>query len=214
MGYGDFHLDGCFCDPSKKFTFIHIFKNASISIRDSLDMRKNYYSWDTAKHFKDSETICVIRNPIERFISAYQYLLRLDDGDFPNRHPTEITQASDFYRERNNPIESFLLFINFIENEGFYDAVTVPQTTFLRERALLIDDIDNVFIQENLTNEYDIFKNKYDIKARLPKNNAGNGETTKLLIDLINSDENLKERISKLYKSDMELYRKLTQDKK
>ena len=138
----------------------------------------------------------------------------LDDGDFPNRHPTEITQASDFYRERNNPIESFLLFINFIENEGFYDAVTVPQTTFLRERALLIDDIDNVFIQENLTNEYDIFKNKYDIKARLPKNNAGNGETTKLLIDLINSDENLKERISKLYKSDMELYRKLTQDKK
>lgn len=211
MGYRDFHLNGCFCDPLKKFTFIHIFKNASISIRDSLNMRGNYYNWDTAKHFENSKTICVIRNPINRFISAYQYLLKLDDGGFPNRHPIEITRASEFYKNRKNPVESFYLFLDFIEKERFYDAVTIPQTTFLRERSLLINDIDNVFIQEQLESDYSDFREKHGIRTRLQKNNTGNSEITKLLINLVESDKGLKERISKLYKSDMELYFKLTE---
>ena len=68
--YLDYNLSGCFVDKDKKFALIHIFKNASISIRNALGMRGRYLEWSEAKNIEGLKTICVIRNPLDRFISA------------------------------------------------------------------------------------------------------------------------------------------------
>ena len=206
IGYKEFHLDGCFSDENKKFVFIHIFKNASIAVRNALGMRGNYFDWEEAKTFKDSTTICVIREPVQRFISAYQYILKLKEDGFPDRHPTHITRETEFYKQKNDAIKSFTMFLEFIENNGFYDAIACPQTTFLRERCLNINDIDVVMLQENLYDDFCKFKNEHNLSLELTKDNTSNREKTTELNNFVNNNKDIKNRIKQLYKADTELY--------
>lgn len=207
--YLNFNLGGCFVDIEKRFAFIHIFKNASISIRNALGMRGRYYDWEDVR-YTGKKTICVIREPVKRFVSAYQYILRLHDGGgFPNKHPIQITKNTDFYKERKNQIKSFLLFLDYIEKNGFYDAVTVPQVHFLKARNLKIDEIDHVFIQEYLKEEFNEFCNIYQIENNLSIDNSGIKETTILLTNFIEENDNIKNRIQSLYIEDTLLYNKI-----
>ena len=82
-----YEITGCFMDGEEKFVLIHIYKNASISIRNALNMRGRYYEWSDIKD-KKHITICVIRDPMKRIVSMYQYLLRLENNGFPHKHPT------------------------------------------------------------------------------------------------------------------------------
>jgi hypothetical protein len=204
----DYKLDGCFVDDEKKFALIHIYKNASISMRNALNMRGKYYKWDDIKNLS-VKTICVIRNPLERVVSSYQYLLRLEGNGFINKHPIHITKETEFFKEKDNPIESFNLFLNYIDNDNFYDAVTLPQVQFLIDRSLTIDDIDEVLIQENIEEDFKKFKEKYNLNTILNVDNRGNSNITKMLLKHIEDNEKIKEKIKKIYKHDFELYNKL-----
>lgn len=204
----DYKLTGCFVDDDKKFSLIHIYKNASISMRNALGMRGKYYEWDSIKNL-DTITICVIRNPLERIVSSYQYLLRLEDNGFINKHPVHITKQTEFFKKQNNPIESFNLFIDYINENSFYDAVTLPQVNFLTDRGLTIDDIDEVLIQERLEEDFNKFKIKYNLNTELNIDNKGNSEITEKLLNHINNNEKVKDKIEKIYKEDFKLYQKL-----
>ena len=63
-----YKLTGCFVDDEKKFALIHIYKNASISMRNVLNMRGKYREWDDIKNL-DITTLCVIRDPMKRVVS-------------------------------------------------------------------------------------------------------------------------------------------------
>lgn len=204
----DYKLTGCFVDDDKKFALIHIYKNASISMRNALNMRGKYYEWDDIKNLP-VKTVCVIRNPLERVVSSYQYLLRLEDNGFINKHPVHITKETEFFKKQDNPIESFNLFLEYIDNDNFYDAVTLPQVQFLIDRGLTIEDIDEVLIQEKLENDFKKFKNKYELNTTLNIDNRGNSDITKTLLKHIEDNEKVKEKIKRIYKDDFELYDKL-----
>jgi hypothetical protein len=207
----NYKLDGCFVDEDKKFALIHIYKNASISMRNALGMRGKYYNYDDIKDL-DITTICIIRNPMKRIVSSYQYLLRLEDNGFINKHPVHITKETDFFKEQENIIKSFLLFLDYIEEHGFYDAVTLPQTTFLLDRGLTINEIDEVMIQERLDKDFDLFKSKYGIDVEINSDNTSDGEVSKMINEYIDNNMDLQKRIIKLYEEDFTLYEKLKSD--
>jgi len=205
-----YKITGCFMDDAKRFAFIHIYKNASISLRNILEMRGNYYEYEEAKRYSP-DTICIIRNPFDRVISSYLYLLRLEDNGFPNQHPVHLTKESYFYKTKDNPIESFKTFLNAIKYDNFYDAVTYPQVNFLKDRGLTIDDIDNVFIQENIEEDFKEFKIKYDLDKNLifPKDNRSDDKVTKLLKEFVKKNKLVQKEIIKLYKEDIIMYNRV-----
>lgn len=205
-----YKITGCFIDDKKQFSFIHIYKNASISLRNILNMRGEYHEYAAIKHL-NLDTICIIRNPFDRVISAYLYLLRLEDNGFINQHPTHITKETYFYKAQDNPIDSFKAFIQAIKYNNFYDAVTYPQVSFLKDRGLTINDIDNVFIQDTIEEDFEKFKIKYGLAKNLkfPKDNRGDSKITKLLKKFIENNKLIKKEIIKLYKDDIDLYNQL-----
>lgn len=180
-------------------------------MRNALGMRGKYREWDSVKG-ANIKTICVIRNPMQRVISSYQYLLKLEDNGFLNQHPVHITKETEFFKHQNDPISSFLMFLDYIEDNGFYDAVTLPQTEFLSDRGVTINDIDEVLIQERLVDDFNIFKGKYGIDAVINNDNTSNNKVSVLLNKHISSNDNIQGRVKKLYKNDFDLYNKLTNE--
>jgi len=201
----NYKLDGCFVDDDKHFALIHIYKNASISMRNALNMRGKYHNWSDIKD-RDITTLCVIRDPMKRVVSIYQYLLRLEDNGFINKHPIHITKETDFFKEKENPITSFKLFLDYIKDGNFYDAVTLPQTDFLSDRGLTIYDIDEVLIQETLDEDFNKLKNKYNISSSVGYDNKSEDETSKILNDYIENSSNAQKIIRTIYNDDFIMY--------
>lgn len=208
----NYKIDGCFVDDDFKFALIHIYKNASISMRNALNIRGKYHNWADIKD-KNITTLCVIRNPYERIVSIYQYLLRLEDNGFIDKHPTNITKETEFYKKRDNPIVSFELFLEYIKNDNFYDAVTLPQIQFLSDRDLKISDIDEIFIQEKMDLDFNRFIKKYNLNIELGEFNKGNNEISVLLNFYVTNTPKVQDTIKKLYYDDIKLYKKLLNEK-
>lgn len=204
----NYKLTGCFVDEEKKFSLIHIYKNASISMRNTLNMRGRYFEWDEIKN-ENTIKLCVIRDPINRIISIYQYLLRLEDNGFINKHPVHITKETDFYKNKNDIEKSFTQFIHFIEENGFYDAVTLPQNEFLSDRGLTIKDIDEIFIQEKMYECFNNFKNKYSIKKNISIDNTSDIKTTLFLKKYLKKQPKIKLIVENIYKDDFIMYNNL-----
>jgi hypothetical protein len=205
-----YKIDGCFVDPEERFAFIHIYKNASISLRNALGMRGRYFKYKDVKD-KGLKTITIIRHPIRRVISMYLYLLRLEDNGRPNQHPVDVTKECCFYKKQDDVIESFILFLNAIRDGNYYDAVTYPQINFLMDRGLILNDIDEVFVQENLSWEFPAFLDKYGINydGEFPVDNTGDKEKKKIIQEYIDRHFHVKLKIMNMYSADIDLYNNL-----
>jgi hypothetical protein len=143
---------------------------------------------------------------MKRVVSIYQYLLRLEDNGFINKHPIHITKETDFFKEKEKPITSFKLFLDYIKDGNFYDAVTLPQTDFLSDRGLTIYDIDEVLIQETLDEDFNKLKNKYNISSSVGYDNKSEDETSKILNDYIENSSNAQKIIRTIYNDDFIMY--------
>lgn len=205
-----YKIDGCFLDrDTEQFCLIHIYKNASISIRNMLNMRGNYFKYQDVKEKDDLITLCIIRHPLERIISIYFYLLRDEDYGFSDQHPTDVIRQSDFFLNRENIEESFKQFIEQINGKNFFSAVTLPQVQFLRDRSLEIEDIDEIFVQEFLDHDFESFKTKYNLdKAPLSHANTSCAKSSKQIAELLIKDVELRKKVQHIYKEDYELYEK------
>jgi len=163
----------------------------------------------------DFVKICVVRNPIYRCISIYQYLLRLENSQ--NKfHPTHLTATSDFYKCKDNPVESFNLFLNHIEGGNFFDAVCQPQIKFIKDKNLKVSDIQYWFIQENLNNDFNNFCREYllDETIRLAHNNKSDDVVKLTLTNYVDNNESVIDKISSIYHEDIDLYKRIEDIKK
>jgi len=138
--------------------------------------------------------------------------LKLEDNGFLNKHPIHITKKTDFFKFKNTPIDSFNMFLKYIELNGFYDAVTLPQVDFLSDRGITIEDIDEVFLVERLTEDFDKFKIKYNIKSKIKHDNTGNHIISKLLEDYVENTPTIKNQIYNIYKNDFKMYNRFKKD--
>lgn len=206
-----YKIDGCFLDKNNKFCLIHIYKNASISIRNALKMRGNYYKYDDVKDTDNIVTICIIRDPINRIVSIYMYMLRNEDYGFKDQHPIDLISEADFYINKENIIKSFDQFLEQLKGGNFFSAVTMPQTQFLKDRNLEIDEIDEIWLQENIQSDFSDFVRKYslDIPDVLPHDNKDDSDCKHVIMEYIKTNKYVFDKIYNLYKSDFELYNRV-----
>jgi hypothetical protein len=200
-----YNIDGCFVSIEHNICLIHIYKNASIAIRNSFNMRGKYHKYVDIKD-QNLTTITIIREPISRIISIYQYMLRDEDYGFPVQHNPEKIRKMDFYIQRDDIIKSFNSFLNELEI-SFFSAVSLPQTTFLEHRNIKIDDFDYVLLQETIDDDFKKFTDQYEIKGvTLVNSNCSDKSISFLLNNYVENNKDIQDKIKRLYHSDFELY--------
>lgn len=172
---------------SLKLCNIHIPKTGSTSLKALLNLKDAGFTKS-----KGFITMIVIRNPMTRIVSAFTQVLK--------KHPQPhmiITQNAEFYKHQNNLDKSFELFLDFI-TDNFYDPHVIPQSVFLREKHLTLDEIDYVIDFDHLHEQIKPILKRVGISNNtLPHRNKKRFN--------INIDKHF-EKIKSLYKEDFELY--------
>ena len=180
-----------------KLIIFAVAKTGTTSIRNIFNAKECYYDHNVHKDYKK---IIIIRDPLTRIVSAYTQTLKPHNK--PWRH---LVTNSSYYKQRNNKINSFELFIELLENVGedYFDAHVIPQHFNLKYNDLTIEDFDYVIdfsrYQESVLKLMKIYNIN---KILLHKNKKA------FNLNIIKYENRIKE----LYKKDMELYEYVKQN--
>ena len=178
-----------------KCIFIHIPKTGGVSVCRTLaenGIPADYYTLDhepvriaceflavCEKEKKEYFSFCFVRNPWDRFVSAYNFLLKGGSNEQDKEHRDEFITPyrtfNDFVRNLNNT--------NALSQQHFR-----PQVEFINK------DIDFVGRFENLNKDFDIICKKVGISRKLtlkhlnkashePYQTYYTGETEKIIRD-------------------------------
>lgn len=140
-------------------------KNSSTTLSIALKLQHHLYS-NVKDRAKTYLKLFSVRNPLYRPVAIYNELLKLrKDG------PYQITEKMEFYKQRNNPLLSFRLFLEEI-NDFFYDPHTYPQHQALTKKDLTLRDMDYIFLVENLNHDLSLFCKKNHIPYHPTQTNA------------------------------------------
>ncbi len=178
----------------KKFAYHNISKNASMSFRRCGLFGKG--TMNLLVEYKDIKhlnliNIAIFREPVDRFVSAYLWLR--------NKH------FDDMIKKYNNIFESFEDFVKILpKNE-----VTRSQSQFIKDRGITLDDIHIKMLKENIINDVNSFKKKYNLNIKLIHINKTNKKENEQLKSYIDKNPWIKEKIESVYQEDIELYRNI-----
>ena len=183
-----------------RLIFLGVPKNASTSIRKSLKFNEGLENQKKSlnpkiKELSDYKAFSIIRNPIKRFVSAYYETLKRKERG---------AQMQPYFRMAGSG--KFIQFITDVEN-SFFDGHVVTQYSCISDNDKLLDIdfiIDFDCIEEQLIKEKIVPSNFH-----LRKNNIGNNSGIDDIECLLESREDLRNRISEIYKKDFYIYNKL-----
>jgi len=183
--------------------FVHIPKTAGISISKALfgnragrhrtisDYKKIFSYSDFSNYFKFTFT----RNPWDRLLSAYNFLLK---GGMTK----EDKAFSDIY------IQPYKNFEHFIE-EGLFEEKIInwkhfkPQYKFICEKHSYTPLVDYIGSFENLNNDFDYVKKKLGIDKKVDLPFANNGRSTNYKNQYSKRSRDI---VASLYKKDIEIF--------
>lgn len=182
----------------KKFIFIHIPKAAGKSIslafygndKPGHFSVKDYIYYDEEK-FNSAFKFTFVRNPIDRFISAYNFLSNggTSVGDMEFK-----INVVDHYKDINEFIEKWLSERNILKKEHF-----IPQSYFLTDDLNRVS-VDYIGYFENLDNDFIEISKKCGLNLTLPHVNKGKG----LKEDVFITSDNIN-KLKKLYENDYKI---------
>ena len=170
--------------PRTNIVFIHIPKTAGLSIRKAFRIKTNgsHHSLNTPQDLEyltgDYIRFCVVRNPLERFVSAYKY-----HSMQSQRQPTSFRKQFEENPELRTDINSFVDFLraNF-ENPAKASIHFARQSRFIRHGRPHI-----ILRQENLSSDIQIIAKLAAKRFNgLPKQNVSDSrfDTSSINTDL------------------------------
>lgn len=183
-----------------KIIYLGVPKTASTSIRTYLKNTNNCLNLNQIPEDKiDYKVFTIIREPIQRFVAGVLETFRRPDS--PN----------NLYSLRivNNIGDMINQYITILENDGFTDPHIAPQVHFITDKNGTMFKIDTILLFENLKSEFNDMCEKYNIPPSLPHKWANSDGRRGRILSHIDSNENIKNRIIKLYEEDIELYTKV-----
>lgn len=184
----------------KQLIFIHIPKAAGSSVGLALLGTDKighypafiYRSWNE-KRFKNFHKVSVVREPLERVHSAYEFLLNGGKGEWDYACGEEIKSKSSSFQD----------FVDIVMTEEFIWKWVhfVPQYYFLEcpvSGEILVDDILRL---DELDQKIQPLIDKYSNQGKLTKENKTIGKSKIVELDFAGL-----EKIKKLYSRDYELF--------
>lgn len=147
----------------KKIIFIHIPKNAGTSIINCLGpenvfMDENLESYKVRykKYWKIYKKICVVRNPIDRFISSYNFSRSDESFWFSSKRKNGMEQHPHYNLTSKMNVNDYASHLYL--NPNSHNRWTFPQTFFIMNKEGQVE-IDNIIKYETMKNDL----KKFDI---------------------------------------------------
>ncbi|MEY8200035.1 MAG: sulfotransferase family 2 domain-containing protein [Colwellia sp.] len=182
---------------SRKAIFMHIPKAAGSSVGDLIfgtDIIGHYPYFVYQKYnpvkFKAYYKFTVVRDPVARLYSAYNFVLSGGKGGADEK-------CGNFIRLNSNGFEDFVA--NVMSEEFIYTWVHfVPQTYFVfdENETCMVDKLVRL---ENIEGDFQEVREKLGVKGELPFSNSGSNKS-----DIVISDAT-RSKIYSLYEKDYRL---------
>jgi len=114
-------------------------------------------------------------------------------------------------------VESFVLFLIELKHYGFYNKHAFPQTKFISDLGLSIEDIDYVILHEELKEGVEKLAELFDLpivshELGYEKRNPGNTQRREILNKVVSENNEIKDMIYELYAPDFELYERVKRE--
>jgi hypothetical protein len=206
-------LDNTLYNKEYNLEFWHITKNAMTSIIHELG-----FSWVSVSEIPiERKIFCVIRNPIDRFLSSYLMCKRLYGN---NNHQFNMRKISDDKINKmfkGDIISGYDFYIDEIVNNGYFDSHNIHQTYYIDnyiegknvDYTRDMDNITNYILMDDLNGDLSLLFGK-DIKLKSMNTSVINPMTKEKLKEVSNVNEN---KILFYYEKDNLLYQKIKKNR-
>lgn len=185
-----------------KLIYLGIPKTASTSMRIMLNVSKGNNCIirfnNLSKYNSEYKRFTILREPISRFVS----------GVFEDIKRQESSKKIRNLEKLNNPINIMSSYLKHIEENGFTEVHTAPQCKYFFDLKGTPYDYDYVLIFERLKDDFNEMCKKENLNINLQHRHQGDKRSAKIVMEYINSNPEILERIKLLYKEDLELYNK------
>jgi len=212
MKPNNYKMDGCYVSHPKRFIFINIHRNGTASFLKALKI-DDFYKYDSVKNL-GYRKIYIVRDPLVRCISSYLQILKLETHGLPDKHPVNLIQQTHFYKFKDgddiSKVLSFQMFLDLLA-DSFFDAYTYPQTLYLKDKGLTIDNIDDLLTLAFVDDDFQKLKVVYnlDIGLVFPVTNESDKKERAFFFRQVVQNTLLNRQIKEIYKDDYELYEKV-----
>ena len=200
-----------FYNKSNNLEYYHIPKNAMTSIRFHFGIDWTEY---TEPLPLDRRVFCVLRNPVDRFISSFLYLSRPGyGGQTQPVRPMDKTSLDAIFKAPNM-LDGFSKYLSEIEINGFFDNHHIPQSYYMDTDIMPGKRPISVRKPEFITHYIDF--NDMDAglslvfgrDIKLPTQGATANHDKKFLKN--NLTKQMVDKINKIYSDDTTLYNNIT----
>ena len=186
-----------------KIIFIHIPKNAGISIEEALFDKKIghksilQFESHNLKKYHEYFKFTVVRNPYDRLVSAFHFLKK------GGRNPVDKAWSDNNLKD----IKDFKDFVYQLKDKKFAKKI-LNQQHFRPQYKYLVNskrkiDIDFIMKFENLSNDFEQLVKKINLQdKKLEHKNKSNRK----LWEEYYTEDNMKEIVYSLYIKDFELF--------
>ena len=181
-----------------EYAFIHIPKNAGMSFKKTLkdNPKIKYFGHDVLfKNIESTKNIYVIREPVDRFTSAFFYL---------KRYPKNIRK--DFYKTPDEMVDALLnldprslMFMKVHEHDHIINGKKIPTDWVFSKQSYWIHKPHRFLLYDNLNEEVINLGKDLDTGLKMSKINDSKR------IDFTYSEDSL-QYLKLAYKSDFLLY--------
>ncbi|MBU2972635.1 sulfotransferase family protein [Pseudoalteromonas sp. C2R02] len=188
-----------------KCIFLHIPKNAGTSILTAFDDEgvRRHIPWihfhrANSARFKQYFKFTVIREPISRLYSAYNYLLN------GGNQSSDDLALSEYIKQNSKDFNSFIMNV-LCSDLIMQHELLWPQYLFIYDRQLNLK-VDKVLKLESLASDWHCFAKQKGFPIDLPFENKSDVNRAGQQLDLINIlNSSAKNKISDLYHNDFKL---------
>ena len=219
--------DVVFLNIQKRIIYLHTHKNASTFVRQFFQplisghpedvpgapwnkegcLHANYNS---IPKFKEWNNFWIVRNPIDRIISAF---LRGKHRGWVTvegaRDEFIVIGGERFHRPHRYALPNeFRVFLQRVEM-SYFDPHLYPQVVTLADKNLNLADVDDIILFDNLTEELQDYSDKHrlgwKVSSESPKNQQPSDEKHELQ-NFVMNDRRIRAKIEALYSEDFLIY--------
>lgn len=193
--------------PKNNVIFLYIPKNGMTYVWRAFNENSGFINpkMISPEEVSRAVKLLVVRNPYDRVISGYFEILK-DRQDSPD------ATFMDFFKNRDNLFESFHQFLLELEGDLFNEHVVTQREIFER-KGFKLSDMDFIADLCSIETDLALFSLTFQVPLDLEHEdrNMSNPEKNRKLHEYVESSEEIRKLIEKIYAEDFTFYQEALQ---